>query len=140
WEPRAGTGGPAESCPVCGGAGSLAEGEDTATSAASVADDLPPPPLGDTRPAAAAAAATRPPVPGHEIVAGLGRGGMGVVFKARQLSLNRMVALKMLLAGGWAGPDEQARFRGEAEAVARLHHPNIVQIHDVGQHQGLIFL
>ncbi len=78
----------------------------------------------------------RPAVPGYEIVAILGRGGMGVVYKAQHLALNRTVALKMVLAGGHAGPRELARFRTEAEAVARLQHPNIVQIHEVGEADG----
>ncbi len=65
---------------------------------------------------------------GHEILAELGRGGMGVVYKARHLRLNRLVALKMILAGARAGPEELARFRHEAESVARVHHPGIVQI------------
>jgi hypothetical protein len=75
-------------------------------------------------------------VPGYEFEAVLGRGGMGVVYKARHLALKRTVALKMVLAGGHAGPSELARFRIEAEAVARLQHPNIVQIHDVGESDG----
>src|SRR5262249_48633789 len=79
-----------------------------------------------------------PPVaiPGYAIEDVLGRGGMGVVYKARHLALKRTVALKMVLAGGHAGPKELARFRIEAEAVARLQHPNIVQIHEVGEADG----
>jgi serine/threonine-protein kinase len=76
-------------------------------------------------------------VPGYEIESVLGRGGMGVVYKARHLALKRTVALKMVLAGGHAAPQELARFRLEAEAVARLQHPNIVQIHEVGEAGGL---
>ncbi len=75
-------------------------------------------------------------IPGYEIEAVLGRGGMGVVYKARHLALKRTVALKMVLGGGHAGPRELARFRIEAEAVARLQHPNIVQIHEIGEADG----
>src|SRR5262249_18909698 len=65
------------------------------------------------------------------------RGAFGVVYQARQTKLNRLVALKMMRAGADASSQERARFKTEAEAIARLQHPHIVQIHDVGEHQGL---
>jgi tRNA A-37 threonylcarbamoyl transferase component Bud32 len=81
-----------------------------------------------------------PSVPGYEVLEELGRGGMGVVYKARHVKLNRTVALKMLLAGRHAGPEQMARLQSEGEAVARLQHPNIVQVFEVGAHQGTPFL
>jgi putative methionine-R-sulfoxide reductase with GAF domain len=93
--------------------------------------------VADAIPANAGKGATAfPPLPGYELLEVLGRGGMGVVYKARHLDLNRIVAVKMVLAGGHAGPNDLARFRNEAEAVARLQHPNIVQVYDVGDYRG----
>ena len=78
-----------------------------------------------------------PFIEGYDIIEVLGRGGMGIVYKARHLGLKRLVALKMILAGDHADAADLARFRTEAEAVARLKHPNTVQIHEIGEHDGL---
>ena len=77
-----------------------------------------------------------PVVAGYEIIDELGRGGMGVVYRARQLRPNRLVALKMISAGVHAGPRELERFRREADAVAQLQDPHIVQVYEVGEQDG----
>jgi serine/threonine protein kinase/tetratricopeptide (TPR) repeat protein len=84
-------------------------------------EDLPSPPL-----------PSWPAIAGYEILDEIGQGNMGVVYRARQVALNRLVALKMIRAGAHARADERARFLDEARVVALLHHPNIVQIYDVG--------
>jgi serine/threonine-protein kinase len=81
-----------------------------------------------------------PQVPGYAVEAVLGYGGMGVVYKARQLALDRPVAVKMLLAGPYAGPQELARFHRETAALASLRHPNIVQVYDAGDVEGRPYL
>jgi serine/threonine protein kinase len=80
-----------------------------------------------------------PEIPGYEILDEVGRGGMGVVYKARQTSLNRIVALKMILAGSHAGQEAIARFLREAETIARLKHPHVVQVHEFGSHESKPF-
>src|SRR5215467_8893454 len=79
-----------------------------------------------------------PVIPGYQVLGEVGHGGMGIVYKAIQTHLKRIVALKMLRRGR-AGPEDLERFRREAEAVARLQHPNIVQIYEIGEHDQLPF-
>jgi serine/threonine-protein kinase len=79
-------------------------------------------------------------IPNYRILGELGRGGMGVVYKAEHALLHRAVALKVILAGSHAGPDQLARFLTEAQAVATLQHPDIIQIFEIGETDGLPYL
>src|SRR5262245_46626838 len=97
-----------------------------------------PPRPGDVRPRRSAIGPS--PVPGYEVLGVLGSGGMGIVYQARQLKLNRVVALKTIQDGLHIGLKALERFQREAEAVAQLQHPNIVQIHEVGEHDGRPYL
>jgi serine/threonine protein kinase/tetratricopeptide (TPR) repeat protein len=117
--------------------------EATVVEADHTVDELPPAGEQAPTPLAPKQLAPRGPVapapPGYEVLGELGHGGMGVVYKARQVNADRLVALKMILHAEHAGPDELARFRTEAEAIARLQHPHVVQVFEVGEHQGLPF-
>jgi WD40 repeat protein len=96
-------------------------------------------PVGDGQ-STAAPDKSVPAIPGYEVIEELGRGGMGVVFKATAQRLNRFVALKMILAGDLASTDAGARFLKEAESVAQLQHPQVVQIFRIGDFQGRPYL
>jgi eukaryotic-like serine/threonine-protein kinase len=97
-------------------------------------DDKAPPPAKPSEPPCL------PNIPGYEVLSTLGQGGMGVVYLARQLSLNRRVALKMIGAGAHANARQLARFHLEAEMLASLQHPHIVQVHEVGEHDGCPYM
>jgi serine/threonine protein kinase len=126
-------------CPVCGAAtASLPDAGATLTFAPGPAPTI-------ALPSAARREGPGAPVEpesvaGYETLGVLGRGGVGVVYKATDLRLKRCVALKMILAGGLASAEELARFKTEAESIARLQHANIVQIYEIGQQQGLPYL
>jgi hypothetical protein len=133
-------------CPVCGLAPkSLDATHSEVDQAATVAPPpTPPAPVGNAEaetlvpetPYFGDANCPLPRMPGYQILERLGSGGMGVVYKARQINLDRLVAIKFILSGVHAGPNERKRFHDEAQVVARLEHPNIVPVYEVGEAEG----
>jgi eukaryotic-like serine/threonine-protein kinase len=97
----------------------------------------------DTPDGGSACLEERPPLPAvfgaYVLLEQLGQGGMGIVYKARQEAIRRLVAVKMVRTGRWAGVEERVRFRREGEAIARVHHANIVQIHEYSEHDGQLY-
>src|SRR5262249_31766181 len=89
------------------------------------------------QPASDAAASGGLAPAGYDVLSGLRRRGLGVVYKARQRALERAGAVNLVLAGGHAGEEERVRVLAEAEAIARVKHPGIVQVYDYGTHDGL---
>jgi eukaryotic-like serine/threonine-protein kinase len=124
-----------ETCPLC------AEELERLTASDGKGLPLPPVPLGDTAPpdSAPAADGELPAIPGYRLLRVLGRGGQSIVYLADDARLPRRVALKMIRAGSGAGPRELARFRIEAEALARLQHPHIIPIYEVSDYHGRPF-
>src|SRR5262245_10899746 len=124
-------------CPVCGQPALTLSWDGPGRSEEVAGDCLTPPPA---RREPDDPASQLPCVPGYEVLGKVGQGGMGVVYKASQSALKRTVALKMIRTGPDAEADELARFRGEAEAVARLRHPHVVQIYEIGEWAGTPFI
>ena len=128
-----------------GAAGDTGVDQHTQVTVISAADHPQEPKVGETLALDSTKSTTSPAGPkgmvigDYQVLSELGRGGMGVVYKAKHQKLNRTVALKMILAGPHAGNDAMARFITEARAVAHLQHPGIVQIFDIGEHEGLPF-
>ncbi|HEY2784764.1 MAG TPA: protein kinase [Fimbriiglobus sp.] len=127
-------------CPICGTDSESLDGGSRSTAISDFGDELPPLPLNAVQSHLPAPGQRPQEIPGYNFVRELGRGGMGVVYEAFHVALNRTVALKVIRSGNFAGPEEIARFRIEAEAIARLQHPNIIQIFEVGEHGGLPYV